>query len=154
MRFPKRVEAGPVRRWRSGAGWLVREGDVLASVEIVVGRKERARGLIGRNGIDGAMVLPGARSVHTVGMRFDLDVAFVDADDIVVRTLRLHRNRVTLPVWRSRWVVEAEAGSFGTWQLQIGDKVDVRAPDDADERADTGPDADEGSDADGSTPPR
>lgn len=108
---------------------------MLASVEIVVGRRARARGLLGRDGVEGAMVFPGARSVHTVGMRFDLDVAFVDGDDIVVRTLRLHRNRVTLPVWRSKWVVEAEAGSFGTWKLQIGDRVDVRTPDQLDDPA-------------------
>ncbi len=105
----------------------MRDGDVLASVEIARGWRARAQGLLGRTGIEGAIVLPGARSVHSFGMRFELDVAFCDRDDVVIRTLRLHPHRVTLPVLRSRWVVEAEAGSFGTWELKIGDRIDVRA---------------------------
>ncbi len=72
------------------------------------------------------MVLEGASSVHTFGMHFDLDVAFVDADSIVIRTLFLPRNRVTVPVWRSKLIIEAHAGSFGQWDLKIGDKVEVR----------------------------
>ena len=105
---------------------MVRDGDVLASVEIAVGRKARMIGLLGRSGLEGALVLRSARSVHSFGMQFDLDVAFVDADNVVIRTLQLRRNRMTLPVWRSRIVIEAEAGSFGRWELNIGDKVEVR----------------------------
>lgn len=121
--------------WRSGSvsdpadpasGWLVREGDVLASVEVAHGRRARARGLLGRTRFEGAMVLPAAHSVHSFGMHFDLDVAFVDTDNIVIRTLLLPRNRVTLPVWRSKLVIEATAGSFGQWELKIGDKLEVR----------------------------
>ena len=111
------------------SGWLVRDARVLASLEIPTTRKARAIGLLGRHGINGAMLLRPARSVHTIGMRFDLDVAFLDADGVVIRTLRLHRNRVTPPVWRARSVLEAEAGSFGLWELKIGDVVEIRSGD-------------------------
>jgi uncharacterized membrane protein (UPF0127 family) len=107
-------------------GWLVRDESVLASVEIPVGRKARARGLLGRDGIEGAMLLRPARSVHSFGMRFELDVAFIDANGIVIRTLRLHRNRVTFPVWRAVCALEAEAGAFGHWELKIGDEIEIR----------------------------
>jgi uncharacterized membrane protein (UPF0127 family) len=107
-------------------GWLVRDGEVLASLEIPVGWRRRAIGLLGRDDIEGAMLLRPARSVHSFGMRFDLDVAFVDGGNTVVRMLRLHRNRLTPPVWRARCVIEAEAGSFGHWQLKIGDEVEIR----------------------------
>lgn len=107
-------------------GWLVRDGRVLASVEIPIGRRAKARGLIGRSSFEGAMLLRPARSVHSFGMRFDLDVAFIDAEDIVIRTLQLHRHRVTLPVWRARGVLEAEAGAFGRWELKIGDQIEIR----------------------------
>jgi uncharacterized membrane protein (UPF0127 family) len=105
---------------------LIREGEVLASIEMPTSRKGRLRGLLGRAGFEGALVLPNTRSVHSIGMAFDLDVAFVDADNIVIKTLQLKRNRVTLPVWRAHLVVEAEAGSFGHWELKIGDKIEVR----------------------------
>lgn len=110
----------------SGDGWLVRDGVVLASVEIPVGRRAKLRGLLGRDGIEGAMLLRPGRSVHSFSMRFDLDVAFLNADNVVIRTLQLHRNRVTLPVWRARSVLEAEAGSFGLWDLKIGDQIEIR----------------------------
>lgn len=109
-------------------GWLVRDGTVLASVEIPLTRRGKAIGLLGRDGIDGAMLLRPARSVHTFGLRFDLDVAFLDRDGVVVRMMRLHRNRLTPPVWRARSVIEAEAGAFGAWHLKIGDRIEVRVP--------------------------
>ena len=107
-------------------GWLVRDAEVLASLEIPTTRKRRAVGLLGRDKLEGAMLLRPARSVHSLGMRFDLDIAFLDADNVVIRTLRLHRNRITPPVWRARSVLEAEAGSFGHWELKIGDVVEIR----------------------------
>ena len=107
-------------------GWLLRDGKVLASLEIPDSHGLRARGLVGRDGIEGAMLFRRCRSVHSIGMRFELDVAFLDADDVVIRTLRLPRRRVTLPVWKARSVLEAEAGAFGRWDLDIGDQLEVR----------------------------
>ena len=51
--------------------WLMREGEVLAAVEIAASRRARNKGLLGRDGIDGALLLPSARlGVHSIGMRF------------------------------------------------------------------------------------
>ena len=77
--------------------WLVTDGRVLASAEVVNGRRDRARGLIGRDGHEGALVLSPCRWIHTVGMRFPLDVAYVDAEGIVLRTVRMGRFRMGLP---------------------------------------------------------
>lgn len=107
-------------------GWLVRDGEVLASLEIARGRVAKAQGLLGRDALDGALLIEGARSVHSFSMAFELDVAFLDADNQVIRTLRLHRNRVTFPVWRARAVLEAPAGAFGHWELKVGDVVEIR----------------------------
>ena len=106
--------------------WLLRDGDVLASLEIAESRRDRRRGLLGRDGIDGAILLRPARSVHTVGMRFPLDVAFCDADLRVVRVVRMPRHRVSRLVWRSRAVIEAEAGAFDRWKLRPGDELEVK----------------------------
>lgn len=114
----------------AGQGWLLRDAKVLASVEVARGRVAKARGLLGRRSLDGAMLIQGARSVHSFNMAFELDVAFLDADMVVIRTMRLHRNRITLPVWRARSVLEAEAGAFGRWELKVGDVVEIRACED------------------------
>ncbi|RPI09277.1 MAG: DUF192 domain-containing protein, partial [Actinobacteria bacterium] len=66
--------------------WLVRGGEVLASLEVADTRATRRKGMLGRDGIDGALLLVPARSVHTLGMRFDIDVAFLDRDGVVKRT--------------------------------------------------------------------
>ena len=106
--------------------WLLRDGDVLASLEIAESRRDRRRGPLGRDGIEGAILLRPARSVHTVGMRFPLDVAFCDADLRVVRVVRMPRHRVSRLVWRSRAVIEAEAGAFDRWKLRPGDELEVK----------------------------
>ncbi|MDO8392416.1 MAG: DUF192 domain-containing protein [Actinomycetota bacterium] len=106
--------------------WLVSEGHVLASAERASDRRTRAHGLLGRDGFDGAFVIAPCRSVHSIGMKFDLDVAFLDATGIVVKTVRMRRYRLGLPVWKARTVVEAEAGAFERWGLQVGDQVELR----------------------------
>jgi hypothetical protein len=98
----------------------------LASLEIAESRRDRRRGLLGRDGIEGAILLRPARSVHTVGMRFPIDVAFCDADLRVVRVVRMPRHRVSRLVWRSRAVIEAEAGAFDRWKLRPGDELEVK----------------------------
>ena len=104
----------------------VNGGHVLASAEQAKDRSARAHGLLGRSGVDGAFVISPCRSVHTIGMKFALDVAFLDDAGFVLKIVRMRRNRVGLPVRRARTVVEAEAGAFERWGLHVGDQVELR----------------------------
>jgi uncharacterized membrane protein (UPF0127 family) len=110
----------------SGVGWLVRDGEVLASAEVPSGRWGRGRGLLGRTGFEGAMVLRPCRSVHTAGMRFPIDVAFCDRSGTVVRTATLRPWRVTRVQWRAHFAIEAAAGAFDRWQLRPGDQIEIK----------------------------
>lgn len=92
--------------------WLVRDGDVLASAEIARTRQSRRTGLLGRDGLDGFLVLRPCRQVHTVGMRFPIDVGWCSGDGEILRTAQLRPGRVSRVVWRSRFVIEAEAKAF------------------------------------------
>ena len=107
--------------------WLMRDGKVLAALEVAGSRKARRRGLVGRDGFDGALLLERVRWVHTLGLRFPIDVAYLDAEGHVLKTVRMGRHRVGMPVPRAAAVVEAEAGAFGRWGLHVGDTIDVRA---------------------------
>jgi uncharacterized membrane protein (UPF0127 family) len=106
--------------------WIVSDARVLASAEVLTSRRHRGRGLLGRDGLEGAVVLDKTKWVHTLAMRFPLDVAYLDGDGVVLKTVRMRRHRVGMPVWRARRVIEAEAGAFGRWGLHVGDVVELR----------------------------
>ena len=109
-------------------GWLLCDGRVLASVEVARTGRERRMGLLGRDGIEGALLLERCRWVHTVRMRFALDVAYLDHAGVVIKTVRMAPHRVGIPVFGARQVIEAEAGAFGRWGLHVGDRLEVRRP--------------------------
>lgn len=104
--------------------WLLRDGEVLASLEVAKERRARRKGLLGRDGIEGALLLDPAKSVHTFGMRFPIDVAWCDRDLTVLRVARLERNRMTRPVLGATCVLEAEAGAFAHWELTVGQHLE------------------------------
>ena len=74
----------------------------------------------------GALVLRPCRQVHTGGMRFAIDVAFCDADGMVLRARSMNPWRLSPLVWRSAFVIEAESGAFERWGLRVGDRVEVK----------------------------
>ena len=78
------------------------------------GPLERMRGLLGRDGLapGEAMAFPRCRAIHTVGMRFPIDVAFLGRDGRPVKLVRAVPPGRLL-VWggfRARTTVEAAAG--------------------------------------------
>ena len=105
--------------------WLLRGGEVLATAQVAHSYLARVRGLLGRNGYDGALILPHTRSVHTVGMRFAIDVAFLDSRLVVVDVVCMKPWRMTRPRLRCRSVLEAQAGAFERWRIARGDQLEL-----------------------------
>jgi uncharacterized membrane protein (UPF0127 family) len=105
--------------------WLLRDGEVLASLVVADTRSARRRGLLGRTAFEGALLLTPTRGVHTLGMRFPIDVAFLDADLVVLDAARMDRHRIGRPRAGARSVLEAEAGAFGRWGLAVGDHLEL-----------------------------
>jgi uncharacterized membrane protein (UPF0127 family) len=107
--------------------WLLRDGEVLASLEVADSARTRARGLMGRDTIDGAILLKPAMQVHTIGMKLAIDVAYCDRDLRVVDVVcGMKPFRFGMPRFGARSVIEAEAGCFERWNLQVGDELEVR----------------------------
>jgi uncharacterized membrane protein (UPF0127 family) len=104
----------------------LRGEEVLAACEVATSFRSRLKGLLGRDGIEGALVLRPARSVHTVGMRFPIDVAFCDRDLRVLSTCTMRPHRLGTPRRGAKVVIEAEAGAFERWQLRRGDELELR----------------------------
>ncbi|WP_432160343.1 DUF192 domain-containing protein [Streptomyces sp. NRRL F-5630] len=106
---------------------LAPDGSPRSAVPLEVARaaRERGRGLLGRDAVQGALLLSPASAVHTLGMRFAIDVAFLDREWRVrsVRTMR--PGRLGLPRPWARHVLEAEAGAMAGWGLSPGARVTV-----------------------------
>jgi uncharacterized membrane protein (UPF0127 family) len=106
--------------------WLLRDGEVLAALEVAETRADRRRGLLGRDDFEGALLLRPAKAVHTLGMRFPIDVAFCDDDLRVLETVCMRPHRLGLPRRRARGVIEAASGAFERWGLRPGDHLEVK----------------------------
>ncbi|MCP3820699.1 DUF192 domain-containing protein [Streptomyces sp. A3M-1-3] len=100
-------------------------GDGHIRLEIAASYRARTRGLLGRDGIDGAILLTPAGSVHTFRMRFAIDVAYLDRGLNVIAVRSMQPGRLGLPRLRSRHVLEAEAGAMERWGLRPGVRVSV-----------------------------
>ncbi|MGW0509716.1 DUF192 domain-containing protein [Streptomyces olivaceoviridis] len=122
------------RRWRDGRGRLIVRagsggGQAAATVplEIATSYRARSKGLLGRDAVDGALLLSPASGVHTFGMRIPIDVAYLDRRLTVIAVRTMRPGRLGLPRPRARHVLEAEAGAMAGWGLRPGARVEVEA---------------------------
>ena len=110
---------------------LVVDGRDVAALRVADSGLARLRGLLGTAAEAGppfarALLLTPGNSVHGWGMRYDLDVAQLDAEFVVVRAVRLRRGGLVAPRRGVRHVLEAQRGAFEAWGLAAGSQVAVR----------------------------
>lgn len=112
--------------WRDGAAelWIPGRAEAVGLV-VAASYRARRRGLLGRDGVEGAMLLTPCASVHTFRMRFAIDVAHLDRDLRVLAVCTMAPGRLGPVRPRSRHVLEAEAGAMAGWGLAAGVRVDV-----------------------------
>lgn len=86
---------------------------ILAPTTTLAGSSEsRRRGLLGRQALDDeeALVVAPTQAIHTFGMRFPIDVVFVDRRGLVLRVApAVPRNRIRVS-WRAFAAIELAAG--------------------------------------------
>ncbi|MFI1977340.1 DUF192 domain-containing protein [Streptomyces wedmorensis] len=124
-------------KWKDGAGTLTAAGPPTAAgtptaagpldvpLEIAASYRARRRGLLGRDGVPGALLIVRTNSVHTFGMRFPIDVAYLDRSFTVLSVVTMPPGRLGMIRPRGRHVLEAEAGAMAGWGLRRGVRVRV-----------------------------
>ena len=121
-------------KWRDGNGtFTVRTaggsdgsggpGGPEVPLRIAASYRARTRGLLGVEGVDGALLITPCASVHTFRMRFTIDVAYLDRKFNVLAVRTMKPGRLGLPRPRARHVLESEAGAMETWGVRPGARV-------------------------------
>jgi uncharacterized membrane protein (UPF0127 family) len=106
-------------------------GDRVVVENLIIAKSILSRmiGLLGRAGLESgsAMLLKPCSSIHTVGMKFALDLIFLDKDNCIVRTVAgVGANRFVLGGRGAKSVVEIEAGQVDVCGLSLGEQCLVR----------------------------
>lgn len=101
---------------------------VAESVELASTSLTRLWGLLGRRGLGaggGLWIMPSS-GVHTMGMRFTIDVVGLDKDMRVVKLWhRLGPWRVTSVSLKMRSVIELAEGTIRAGQIEIGHILEI-----------------------------
>jgi uncharacterized membrane protein (UPF0127 family) len=108
----------------------------ICLAEVAESPWDRAVGLLGRKelGEGRALWIRPCSSIHTLFMRFPIDVAYLSSDDTLVKTsARLRPYRLSRGGRRARSVLELPAGSLERAGIKVGDTlsfspVDEEAP--------------------------
>ena len=94
------------------------------------GGREAAKGLLGRGGLEpgeGLWIL-GTMGVHSFGMRFPIDVAYLDGDLRIVHVIENMRpGRIGRLSLRTETVLELPAGTLAATETRQGDQLEIRA---------------------------
>jgi uncharacterized membrane protein (UPF0127 family) len=100
------------------------DGAVVCPACVVADRPlSRLRGLLGRSGLgagEGLLIRP-ASAIHTLFMRFAIDVVFIDRSGVVVKVVSALRPWRLAVGRRARCVLELAAGEAAARQIRPGD---------------------------------
>lgn len=83
-------------------------------------RKERNKGLLGTDDLSGALWITHCNWIHTFGMRYPLDVVYLDKRGTVLSVVRMPPMRLGMPRLRARAVLELASGGSSELGLAPG----------------------------------
>lgn len=97
-------------------------GDQALDVMVATSMFERMRGLLGRPALKSAqaMLLRPCNMVHTVGMRYPIDVVFLSRSGQVLKVAPAVAPRRAASHWRSHAVLELAAGEAARCHIVPG----------------------------------
>lgn len=113
------MQSVKVYRMRNGSRSQVFDGKVAKTWW------ERMRGLLGSSALGEreALLIAPCSSVHTFGMGYDIDVAFLDKSGRVIKCREHLAPSGFAGAWRSRSVLETAGGALRKADIQSGDRI-------------------------------
>jgi uncharacterized protein len=107
-----------------------RNVQIASEVELADTGWTRMKGLLGRTPKDfsegkALWIIP-SQGIHTIGMAFPIDVAYLSSDGQILRVYhQLAPFRIGALMLRARSVLELPAGILGRTQTDVGDLLEI-----------------------------
>jgi len=100
-------------------------------IELAGGSWSRLKGLLGRRAKDFApgkgLLIEPSQGVHTFGMSFTIDAAYLDRDGRVIHVChQLAPFRIAALKLKSRSVLELPAGTLARTHTEVGDVLEIK----------------------------
>ena len=107
---------------------LTRNTDLASNVVLAKGFFKRMKGLLLKKGMmkGEALLIAPCKGVHTIGMRFSIDVVFLNKNNEVIALRKSLRPNQLTPIYiNSLTVLELPAGVIEATNTQVGDKIEI-----------------------------
>jgi uncharacterized membrane protein (UPF0127 family) len=107
---------------------LTRNKELAYNVTEACSLFERMRGLLGRQKLEQgeSLWIRPCNSIHSIGMKFPIDVIFLDSENTVVAIRnQMPAYRITGVYFRASSVLELPAGILRETNTQVGDRIDI-----------------------------
>jgi uncharacterized protein len=104
-------------------------GSLLVVAEVADTFFLRLKGLLGRSSLPSGrgIIIKPANSIHTIGMKFAIDVIYVDRHGTILKIVEnMPPGKIGHPVAGCSYVIETEAGETSIKASSVGDKLNVR----------------------------
>ncbi len=98
------------------------------NVEVADSPLKRMKGLLGRDSLrpGEALLLRPCNWIHTVGMRFPIDIVFLSKDNTILKAEEnVPPNRFSAFVFRAVSAVELPAGTVSATDSRAGDQIEM-----------------------------
>jgi len=88
---------------------------------------DRLKGLLGRKSLqegEGLLLRP-CKGIHTIGMRFPIDVLFLDRKNCVLAAVNIRPNKMTKLYLKASCAIEIPAGTLACTATKAGDRIEI-----------------------------
>lgn len=105
------------------------KGDVLLE-DVIIAKSffARLKGLLGVDSLaeDEGIIIKPCNSIHTMGMKFNIDVAFIDKNNKVIHIINEMPPGKFSPIVRGgSYIIEGKGGTFKRKKLSVGDILEI-----------------------------
>lgn len=105
---------------------ITKKKELADNLTVATGILKRMKGLLGRDSLakGEALLIKPCKSIHTIGMKFSIDVIFLDkTNHIIAIKKNLQPNRLTSLYFKAASVLELPCGIIDDTLTDIGDEI-------------------------------